>query len=230
MMGTLLQDIRYGFRMLLRNPGFTVVAVLTLALNIGACTAVFSVVNAVLFRPLPFEDPERLVLIGEISLRERRERYPFVSDGFFIDLQEQVKSFEEIASVEHAWFHLMGGEFPDRIRGLRVSANLFRTIGVKPLLGRTFVPDEDDQAGKDNVVGKTIVLANPFGRADRICTVIGIMPKSFQFPIITDTCDMWQPQSLSEHNFKHIGVMGAKCHTNPNFVGAPGNGIGHDAI
>jgi putative ABC transport system permease protein len=218
LMGTLLQDIRYGFRMLLRNRGFTAVAVLTLALGIGACTAVFSVVNAVLFRPLPFTDSDRLALVGEISLREKRERYPFVSDGFLFDLREQVQSFEEIASVEHAWFHLTGGEFPDRIRGLRVSANFFRTVGVKPLLGRTFVPGEDDQAGRDNVVvishglwrrrfggdpnlaGKTIVLADPLGRADRVCTVIGIMPQSFQFPIITDACDMWQPHVRDSYN------------------------------
>jgi putative ABC transport system permease protein len=218
MMGTLLQDIRYGFRMLLRNPGFAAVAVLTLALGIGACTAVFSVVNAVLFRPLPFRDPERLVLVGEISLRERRERYPFVSPGFFVDLREQVQSFEEIASVRHATFHLAGGEFPDRIRGLRVSANFFRTVGVKPLLGRTFVPGEDNQAGRDNVVvishglwrrrfggdphlvGKTIVLASPSGHDDRVCTVIGIMPQSFQFPIINDTCDMWQPHVRDSYN------------------------------
>ncbi|MGD8499982.1 MAG: ABC transporter permease [Phycisphaerales bacterium] len=223
-MGTLLQDIRYGFRMLLRNPGFTAVAVLTLALGIGACTAVFSVVNTVLFRPLPFRDPGRLVLVGEISLREKRERYPFVSEGFLFDLREQVQSFEEVASVEHASFHLAGGEFPDRIRGLRVSANFFQTVGVNPLLGRTFVPGEDDQAGKDNVVvishglwrrrfggdpnlaGRTIVLADPFGRADRVCTVIGIMPQSFQFPIIHNTCDMWQPHVRDSYNStNHLG-------------------------
>jgi putative ABC transport system permease protein len=212
-MKTWLQDIRYGFRILVRNPGFTAAAVLTLALGIGACTAVFSVVNAVLLRPLPFADSDRLVLVGEVPLQERSKYYPFVSKGFLLDLREQVGSFEEIASVGHAWFPLTGGEFPERFHGLSVSANFFRTLGVEPMLGRTFLPGED-QAGKNNVVvmshglwqrrfggdpnlvGKTIVLTDLSGRADRACTVIGIMPPSFKFPIMFDECEMWQPHVL----------------------------------
>jgi putative ABC transport system permease protein len=222
-MGTLLQDIRFAFRMLLRNPGFTAVAVFTLALGIGACTAVFSVVNTVLLRPLPFADSERLVLVGEVPLQEPSKDYPFVSKGFFLDLREQVESFEEIASVGHAWFNLTGGEFPERIHGLSVSANFFQTLGVSPLLGRTFLPGED-QAGRNdvivmshgfwrrrfgsdpNLVGKTIVLAE-FGGGGRVCTVIGIMPPSFKFPIIIETCEMWQPHVLkSRESYEAPGL------------------------
>jgi putative ABC transport system permease protein len=212
--------------MLRRNPGFTITAVLCLALGIGACTAVFSVVNTVLLRPLPFADSDRLVLVGEIPLRERREDYPFSSSGFFLDLREQTRSFEEIASVRSAGFQFTGGEFPERIRGLRVSANFFQTVGVNPLLGRTFVSGED-KAGRDNVVvmshglwqrrfggdpnlvGKTIVLASLFGRNDQVCTVIGVMPKSFQFPIIRETCEMWQPRVLkSRESYDNVpGVI-----------------------
>ncbi|UCG58009.1 MAG: ABC transporter permease [Phycisphaerales bacterium] len=212
-MRTLWQDIRYGSRLLVRNPGLTVVAVLTLALGIGACTAVFSVLNTVLLRPLPFADSGRLMLVGEIPLRERFENYPFVSTGFFLDLREQVESFDEVASVGHATFHLVGGEFPERIHGLRVCPNFFQLVGVKPLLGRVFAPGED-QGGRDDVVvishglwkrrfggdpdlvGKTIAFADLLGRDDRVCTVIGIMPQSFKFPIIRHTCEIWQPRVL----------------------------------
>ncbi|MGD8499981.1 MAG: ABC transporter permease [Phycisphaerales bacterium] len=222
-MGTLLQDIRYGFRMLLGNPGFTAVAVLTLALGISACTAVFSVVNTVLLRPLPFADSDRLVLVGEVPLQERSKYYPFVSKGFLLDLREQTHSFEKIASVEHTWFNLTGGQFPERFHGLHVSANFFRTLGVEPMLGRTFLPGED-QAGKNNVVvmshglwqrrfggdpnlvGRTIVLTDLSGRADQACTVIGIMPPSFKFPIIVDECEIWQPHVLGPRESPEVPV------------------------
>ncbi|UCF15163.1 MAG: ABC transporter permease, partial [Phycisphaerales bacterium] len=220
-MRTLLQDIRYGFRMLLRNPSFTAVAVLTLALGIGACTAVFSVVNTVLLRPLPFADSDRLVLVGEINLQKKSGNYPFVSTGFLLDLREQTHFFEKIASVKHAWFNLTEGEFPERIHGLSVSANFFQTLGVKPLLGRTFAQGEDQKGKNDvvvmnhglwqrrfgrdpNIVGKTIVLSDLSGRYDQACTVIGIMPPSFKFPIIREDCEMWQPHVLKTRDSDEI--------------------------
>jgi putative ABC transport system permease protein len=235
-MRILYQDIIFGMRMLRRNPGFTITAVLCLALGIGACTAVFSVVNTVLLRPLPFADSDRLVLVGEIPLREKREDYPFSSSGFFLDLREQTRSFEEIASVRHASFQFTGGEFPERIRGLRVSANFFQTVGVNPLLGRTFLSGED-QASKDNVVvmshglwqrrfggdpnlvGKTIVLASLFGRNDRVCTVIGVMPPSFQFPIIREKCEMWQPHVMdSRESHKAPGRIHGSIYLGRNLL------------
>jgi putative ABC transport system permease protein len=209
--------------MLVKNPGFSLPAILCLGLGIGACTAVFSVINTALLRPLPFMDSERLVLVGEVSPQKKSEGYPFVSTGFLLDLRQQVRSFEEIASVKHAWFNLTGGEFPERIHGLSVSANFFQTLGVRPLFGRTFLPGED-QAGRNdvivmshgfwqrrfggdpNLVGKTIAFAK-YGGGGRVCTVIGIMPPSFKFPIIRETCEMWQPHVLrSRESYERPGL------------------------
>lgn len=202
-MGTLLQDIRYGLRMLVRNPGFTVVAVLTLALGIGACTAILSVVNAVLLRPLPYTDPERLVAIDEHNLKTGRGIG--VSPGLFFDVREQTQAFEDIAFSTYGSFHLTGGEFPEKIDVSRVSTNFFELLDGKPLLGRTFLPQEDQPGksnvaiishglwqrrfgGDPNVVGEMLSFTDMRPRLitwggsdikDKVYTVIGIMPPRF---------------------------------------------------
>ena len=139
-MVTLLQDPKYGLRMLAKNPGFTAVAVLTLALGIGANTAIFSVVNTFLLRPLPFGDPARLMLLDETS-----ERQPRVSVAYpnFVDWKQQNQVFEQMAAFQPADFTLTGLDQPMQIRGANVSANLLTTLGVKPVWGRDFVPDDD---------------------------------------------------------------------------------------
>jgi hypothetical protein len=146
----LWQDLCYGGRMLLKSPGFTMIAVITLALGIGANTAIFSVVNGVLLRQLPYEEPERLVLIREQALSWGLENIP-VSATEFIDYRNQTRSFSQLAAFDTADFNLTGGDLPERVPGSQVSASLFPLLGVKPQLGRAFSAEENE-TGRDNVV------------------------------------------------------------------------------
>jgi putative ABC transport system permease protein len=191
MMGTLLQDLRYGVRMLLKNPGFALVAVIALALGIGANAAIFSVVNAVLLRSLPFDDPDRLIVLRE----NKPPQFPefSVAPGNFLDWQKQNTVFEKLAAIRGFSYNLVDTGEPERLRGARVSAGLFEMLGVKPSQGRTFAAEED-QSGHDavvilshslwqrrfgadpNILGRTLTLnASTY-------TVVGVMPPDFQFP------------------------------------------------
>ena len=189
-MRILLQDLRYGLRMLMKHPGFTLVAVLTLALGIGANTAIFSVVNAIVLRPLPFAEPDRLVQVWETMPGNDRR---WVAPGNFIDWRNQAQAFEQIAGYANANLNLTGEGEPERLTGAAVTDNLFSTLGVKAAKGRTFLPEdvlrEDGRVavlsdglwqrrfGADpNIVGKNLLLD------DKSYTVIGVMPEGFGFP------------------------------------------------
>jgi len=215
-MQTLIQDFRFAVRMLLKNPGFTAAAVLTLALGIGANTAIFSVVSSVLLRPLPFKDPDRLVMVWE---RHVQKGYEMNHAGVatFLDWKTQNTVFESMAAfgIDEA-LNLTGDYEPERITAVPVSANLFEVLGVNPTLGRTFRVEEEtpgrDQViilshglwqrrfGSDpNLVGKTIVLDA------RSYLVVGIMPPGFVFPGMTGLlygfffskpADVWIPLAL----------------------------------
>jgi predicted permease len=193
-MGTLWQDVRQGFRTLRRSPGFALVAILTLALGIGANTAIFSVVNGVLLRPLAFHEPGRLYLIKEV-IPQMQKFYPSLAANLpdFQIWQKQVHSFEGVAIAEGKSAILTGRGEPEQIRGVRASASLFDVLGVHPVLGRGFLPDEDESGrghvvvlsygfwrsefhGDRGVVGKTMVL-------DGVpCEIAGVMSASFHFP------------------------------------------------
>src|SRR5262249_12802846 len=136
-MQTLIQDLRYGARMLLNKPGFTLIALATLALGIGANTAIFSVINAVLLRPLPYADPERLVALWESNTR-RSDSPNSVSYPNFFDWRAQSQSFERMASYHTDNMALTGVAMPINLRGAVVSPDLFTVLGVKPQLGRLF--------------------------------------------------------------------------------------------
>jgi predicted permease len=190
---TLWQDVRFGVRMLKKNPGFTVVAVLTLALGIGANTAIFTVVNAVLLRPLPYPDSDRLVYL---SLRDAKGGFDRSGYGFadFLAASKQQKSLEHLAGLSTAGglFTLTGGATPEAIPGVSVTAEFFEVLGVKPFLGRTFLPSEGQPENKKVVVvshafwerhlqsdqqpvGRTVTLdGQPY-------VVIGVMPRDFHF-------------------------------------------------
>src|SRR5690242_2308949 len=139
-MGTLVQDLRYGIRMLAKNPGFTVVAVLTLALGIGANTAIFSVVNAVLFRPYPFQEPERLVVVKE-SLPAFMPEPVDVPAPDVLEFKRQSKPFSNVAGFQPTNFELSGEGQPQRIVATRVTSDLFPVLGIAPALGRTFMTE-----------------------------------------------------------------------------------------
>jgi len=187
----LLQDLRYGARMLLKNPGFTAVAVLTLALGIGANTAIFSLVNGILLRPLPFAAPQNLVSITGT--------YP---KGAFVALREQMKSIEPAAYFEGHEFNLTGRGEPIRLSGVLVSADFFSVLGARPEFGRPFYPGED-KAGQDNYVMLSHTLWQQRFNSDLSIIghsvelegvsreVVGVMPADFHFP--STKSQVWIP-------------------------------------
>src|SRR5215210_7768636 len=149
-MGTLLQDLRYGFRMLLKKPGFTAVEVRARALGIGANTAIFSVVNAVLLRPLTFPDPDQLVIVWmdnrQMGMNEDIHSYPN-----YTDYRDQNKVFETVAAYSGQSLNLTGTGEPERLLGAASTANLFEVMRVAPLMGRAFTAEEDE-VGRDGVI------------------------------------------------------------------------------
>ena len=195
-MMNLWQDLRYGARMLVKNPGFTLIAVLTLALGIGANTAIFSVVNGVLLRALPYYEPERLVMVwADRPILQARVGLPDfpVAVADFVDWRNQNQVFEQMAAMETRRMNLTGGGEPESVVGLRTSASLFPLLGAGFAVGRAFLPEED-RDGADRVVvishglwrqrygadpkliGQKITLDN------EAYTVIGVTAPDFQFP------------------------------------------------
>src|SRR5215216_1509467 len=204
-METLFQDIRYGARTLLKKPGFTAVAVIALALGIGANSAIFSVVNAVLLRPLPFKNPDQLVIVNETVRRETIETRP-ASYPDFIDWRDQNQSFDSIAAFDSPSFTLTGNDEPERISGETVSASYFPLLGIQPKYGRTFLPEEDRTpdanpvaivsyklwqrrfASDPNLVGKTVKVN------ERDFTIVGIMPEGFEG--VSSGSQIWIPITM----------------------------------
>ena len=202
-MKTVWQDIRYGFRMLVRNPGFSIVVILTMALGIGATTGIFSVVNAVLLRPMHFKDADRLVMIWEVK---KSGNLSVVSPANYLDWKNQSTVFEHMAIVQNWKYTLTGSGQATRLLGAKVSAEFFSTLGVNPVFGRTFTTEEIKQGGipvvilgygvwqrlyggDPNVVGRKIALNSGFGDATQH-TVIGVMPADFNFP---GESELWLP-------------------------------------
>lgn len=217
-MGTLWQDVRYGLRMLARSPGFAVLIVGILAIGIAANTALFSVVNAVILRPLPYRDSHRLVTLWEKGPRwdegfRAREYFPF--------LRENNEVFEDVGGWCRRVFYVGGIETPHEIHGCEVTANLFALLGAQPSFGRAFVPDDETPAGRHvvilshqfwqehmgaapDVLGKDIILTSGTlaENADTVLqketyTIVGVMPAGFSFPFRQAT-PLWRPLVLSE--------------------------------
>jgi len=202
-METLLQDLRYGARMLMKTPGFTLIAVFTLALGIGSTTTVFSLVNGYLLRPLPYSDPERLVVINEISAPQPG-LIGGVSFANLLDWREQNQVFIGIAAWSGGGYTLTGDGDAELLPGSNISYNAFEILGVSPMLGRTFREEEDRPehdlvvilghglwerrfGAKPEIIGRTIIINN------RPRTVIGVMPPGFKFPEIAE---LWLPLAL----------------------------------
>jgi putative ABC transport system permease protein len=196
------QDIRYGVRMLLKVPSVSVVAIIALALGIGANTAIFSVVNAVLLRPLPFPNPDSLMAVFETDAQRGQQRGSY-SYPNFLDLRAQNQSFERLASYHGSDFIMTGRGDPARLQGTVVTADLFPLLGIAPALGRGFLPEEDKPSAKGNVVllsqqlfqrrfnSDPNVLNQAITLDGKSYTVVGVMPRSFEFPIQNDPVDLW---------------------------------------
>ncbi|HSR54434.1 MAG TPA: ABC transporter permease, partial [Acidobacteriota bacterium] len=204
-MNQLLQDLRFAFRTLLKNPGFTVVAVLALALGIGANAAIFSFVNAFLIRPLPFSQPERLVHVWGTDTRKGYDQNR-VSVPEFRDWSERSRSFSALGAFNYTGETLTGQEAPERIDAGRVSANVFDLLGVEPLEGRAFLAGEDSVASspvavisqrfRNNRFGDEPVLGREIEINDTLYTIVGVMPDHFRFPL--PTTQLWLPRLMDQ--------------------------------
>ena len=225
-MTTLRQDLRYSLRLLAKNPGFVVVAVFTLALGIGAITAICSVVNGVLLRPLPYKEPDRLIAVR--SLNTQNGETFGVSPSDYLDWRQQTQAFEQVALYTFGSFSFKESEHPEQVPGGRVSPNFFEALGVPAYLGRTFTPDEGKLnapstvvlsyklwqrrfGGDPAIVGKTIESYDPFAASQRSragvtsvasagTTVIGVMPPDFKFP---GYVELWTPLALDGGEMKY---------------------------
>ena len=214
---TLWHDLRHGQRVLRKSPGFAAVAVLTLALGIGATTAIFSIVNAVLLRPLAIEDPSNVVFVQETW----RDIFPGLSVGNFADLKRQSTSFADLCASNDASFNLEARELPERVDGEIATANYFTTFGVQPIAGRVFTTEED-KPGQPKVVviserlWRTKLHADPsiIGQPMRInglpTTVVGIMPRSFD-PLLSRS-ELWVPaaytaEKFADHDNHYLNVI-----------------------
>ena len=212
----LLQDVRYAFRLLAKSPMFTVIAVLTLALGIGANTAIFSVVNAVLLRPLPFKDPSRLVLVIEKS------KYPTITVSYenYLDWRDQSRTFDSMEAIYGTNMTLTGKGEPERLVARMVTAGFFPLLGASPRIGRNFTVEEDRAggtpvailsyalwqrrfAGSKDVLGQTMdVDAQPY-------TIVGVLPPGFQFLQVADVFLPFHPwaKTLPDDRNWHPGIL-----------------------
>jgi putative ABC transport system permease protein len=228
----MMNDFRFALRQLVKSPGFAAVAILTLALGIGACTAVVSLVNALLVRPLPYKAPQELVLLWQKFSAQGLDQIP-VSAPEYLDYEKQTTSFEHIAAFDYTDLNLTGGDMPERVQGAVVAPSLFPLLGVAPIQGRVFANDEFGEGGDGvvilsarlwqrrfnsdpNLVGKQIALNG------RKFTVVGIMPARFQFPLplfgiqggtFAGPVDIWKPiaftkDELGSRGSRSYGVIG----------------------
>jgi putative ABC transport system permease protein len=203
-MQTLWQDLKFSLRMLRKHPGFTVVAVLTLALGIGANAAIFGVVNTVLLRPLPYKDPGRIINLSQIELRTQVSG-AFMSYTKYTQIVEQNKTLESIAGFYPLTLSLVTESEPEAVNGARASVDFFRVLGISPSQGRSFLPEEELPGGADVAVisdgfwhshfagdpgtlGKLLVLDG------KNATIVGILPSSFHFPVQFPEPDVWLPR------------------------------------
>src|ERR1700704_3106790 len=225
-MENLFKDLSYGLRSLLKHPGFTAIAVITLALGIGANTAIFSVINALLLKPLPYRNPDQLVWVGEITPQQKSEVIP---GAHFLEWSEQSRTLEKIAVYNDDNLTLTGSGEPERFDCGKVSAGFFSLLGVQPLLGRDFRAEEDRPGGDrvvvisnslwqrrfssdKNIVGHSVMLN------DQSYTVLGVLPPDFRF---FQPFDLWIPLALDsqqEHGNQQISILSAIARLKPGIT------------
>jgi putative ABC transport system permease protein len=204
----MLADLKYALRMLVKAPSFTIVVIATLALGIGANTAIFSAVNSVLLRPLPFKEPERLLMVWSNNLQAGRDQgYQSLPD--YLDLRDQNKVFEGLAAFTDLSLNLTAAGKPEHLNAYQGTANLFPILGVQPFMGRNFLAEEDRLGGPRVAILSYGLWQRSFG-ADpliigrqimldgRAYSVIGVMPQDFQFPVQSESAEIWIPLQQDE--------------------------------
>src|SRR5580692_5200250 len=203
-MENLWQDLKFALRMLWKNPGFTAVAILTLALGIGANTAIFSVVNTVLLRPLPYKEPGRIISLTQYELRTKAGG-ALMSYTKYTQIQEQSKTLESMAGFYPLTLSLVTGREPEAVNGARASIDFFRVLGISPARGRAFLPEEEQDGGADVAVisdgfwhshfaGDAAALGKALVLDGKNATIVGILPASFRFPLQFPEPDVWLPR------------------------------------
>ncbi|HYY14585.1 MAG TPA: ABC transporter permease [Chthoniobacterales bacterium] len=227
----MLSEIKVALRGLAKSPGFTAVAIVTIALAIGANTAVFSLVNSLLIKPLPYRDPSNLVLLWQKFGAQGLDRAP-VSPPEFLDYEKQAHSFAQIAAFDYRAFNMTGGTVPERIEGAVVSPALFPMLGIEPIAGRTFAQEEQGEGHDDVVViserlwkrrfnSDPTLIGKPLLFNGHNYIVIGVMPASFEFPIplfnvrgnqFAERADVWMPVAfttleMQQRSFRSYGVI-----------------------
>jgi putative ABC transport system permease protein len=220
----MLNELRFAFRSLVKAPAFTAIAIVTLALAIGATTAVFTIVNALLIRPLPYRNPQQLVLIWEQFSQQGLDRIP-VSAPEYLDYLKETRSFDRIAAFDYTTFSLTVANMPEEIAGAVVWPTLFPLLGVEPIRGRVFTPEEVGE-GRDDVViiserlwqrrfnSDPAIIGNKLSMNGRTFTVIGVMPASFEFPLpifglqggqFAQRADIWKPIAFTKNELSSRG-------------------------
>jgi putative ABC transport system permease protein len=202
-MDVLLKDLVYSLRMLLKRPGLTLVAIIAIALGIGANTAIFSVVNTVLLQPLPYEEPRQLVMLATEQRNQALDGRGTFSIADLLDIQQRSNTLEYVATYQRSGTILTEGGEPERVIGAAVSADYFPLLRVKPILGRVFTRDEDKAGAKPVIVLSYSLWQRRYGGDPNIIgreislggktTVVGILPAGFKFPISDDPQDYWEP-------------------------------------
>jgi putative ABC transport system permease protein len=227
----MLQDLRYALRTLLNARGFAVVAILTLALGIGANTAMFSVVNGVLLKPLPFPQPQRLMSIVTLNTHHGEPQPESLSYPDFIDYQNQNRTFEALASYYPNDFTLTGTGEAAQIRGAVVGADLFKVLGVQPSLGRSFLHEEDQPGHHVAIISHSLwssrfhsdkdILNRTLNLGGDAYTVVGVAPDGFQFPIEAKKADIWITTS-HDGEVREAGEKSMKVQRGAHFLSAIG--------
>lgn len=217
---TILRDLHFGLRQLRTRPAFSVIAISVLALCIGANTAIFSMVNGVLLRPLPFEHPERLVALFEKDVIDNNDPFNTVAPANFLDWQKHATTLEQIAAISLTSFNLSGASkqfSPERVDGCGSSANLFQTLGIAPALGRGFLTEEDRPGGTPVAVisyslwkrrfgGSADVLSKRIGLDGKMYAVVGVMAPNFGYP--SQSVQVWIPLE------QHLALVVLEAHDN----------------
>src|SRR5881275_408525 len=229
----MFKDLRFAFRQLLKQPAFTAIAVITVALAIGATTAVLSLVNGLLVRPLPYREPQQLILLLQHFKSQNLERIP-VSPPEFKDYETRARSFERLGAFGYTNFNLANEDRPERIAGATVTAGVFPLLGVLPIKGRFFEPEECTLGRNDVVIISARLWQRRFNSDPQIIgtklllngksfTVVGVMPENFDFPLqlfnlgnggqFGGRAEVWQPLAFSDEQMKarssrSLGVIG----------------------